>query len=555
MGLVKSNKNIRLFTIKQCTSAAFLNVMQFGGYSTYTGGFIGCFYDNRGEVVEISDSSRSSYIGVISQTSYTYASGLIGRISFNTISEFLLTNDVNHGTFSLNNITGEFYGGGFVGEAYENGGKLLLNNVTNKIETTLYATNQWSHFGGLVGIVAASSQNFSLEVKNSANNGNIGCEGGNVCGLFCVSEKSSTGVQTSVTNCINKGMLTGNNVFGLANKGAGIIGYVSMGTLTGRSSCQSFIPNGGFIMGFQLEGICTGSTDGTFFKKNSDGLYYTSDENKRVDEELNVFSTMMQLGRIWDTELNLFDALRVMIGNPVNKTVFMRPGDKFQNVSEIGNVPLYEYVSVDRSTWNVLTNESIIEKDMDVAICVTLSVSGALEASFVVEYETPFSGIRELEPFLNKKYVIYDSRDANVVYNEKTIMENDTSVVITKVERVVIEVDGVEETEVDVKEIIRVIEGATEGVRVIGVDVVRDDDGKVTKVTVIVSGEEAAQEVVNAVEAIEKGEGCGAGVLCRRGRVYVEGEELDTSGCMFLDTPKTVFGFAMVILFFMILSP
>ena len=115
-------------------------------------------------------------------------------------------------------------------------------------------------------------------------------------------------------------------------------------------------------MAYQLRGICTGSTDGTFFKKNSDGLYYTSDENKRVDEELNVFSTMMQLGRIWDTELNLFDALRVMIGNPVNKTVFMRPGDKFQNVSEIGNVPLYEYVSVDRSTWNVLTNESIIEK-------------------------------------------------------------------------------------------------------------------------------------------------------------------------------------------------
>ena len=671
--LRSSHSNV---VIKDSVSTAKLSVTFSGGYATYTGGFIGCINAVKSVNVQIFDCQSSSEISVSSQSDYVYTGGFLGYFAHSTDSAITMEHCTNDGAFTFSgSFNGEFYAGGLIAELYENTGcSLTLNKVTNKANAEVTTGSSYSCFGGLIGNSADAKTKFSLVVRNSANYGNIKCNGGKASGLYYTTDSLSTTITYIVHNSINKGTMTGNNVYGISNAGTLLNNVVSMGELSG-STCLHYPTSATSTSSYYLSSVCPSSTHGIPFTKDSDGLYYTTSENKRVDKALNEESTRVQYGMLWDTELNLFNALHVYFGLPVNRLAYVKPGDTFKMACDAINQQLDEYVTVNRNTWTVLVNETIIVGDLDVALCFNLTLNGVLDTTKQVEYETLFSNVNVLEPFLNERYAIIDSNDNTTMYDENTIMkehmtiivakkmyvsigrpmnktlymmngttlndvantlnttfegfvtidrktwtaidnttmiENDIDialcheltlngmmnstlmiehgtsfseievlepfmnksyaivdannkttvynlnttvnedmyVMIKKTGRVVIEIEGVEKSDVDVVEIIRVIEGATGGgVHVIDVDVVYDDDGKVTQVTVVVVGEESARDVVNAVEILDKGDGCGVGVLCRRGRVFVEGEKLDVSGSPLFFLSTTLFTFMMLFSF------
>ena len=96
----------------------------------------------------------------------------------------------------------------------------------------------------------------------------------------------------------------------------------------------------------------------------------------------------------------------------------------------------------------------------------------------------------------------------------------------------VIDVDDVTVYDVDADSVIRVISevsGVDSGSLV--VDVVVDGDGRVTQIIVVVDGDDTVARVVSdAVNNIDKGSGCQAGVLCRSRLARLETDPLSFSG-------------------------
>lgn len=96
----------------------------------------------------------------------------------------------------------------------------------------------------------------------------------------------------------------------------------------------------------------------------------------------------------------------------------------------------------------------------------------------------------------------------------------------------VIDVDDVTVSDVDADTVVRIISEIT-GVDSgsLTVDVIVDEDGRVTQIIVAVDGGETVARVVSdAVNDIDKGAGCQAGVLCRSRYARLETDTLSFSG-------------------------
>lgn len=434
LGFVQNCKGLNA-TIRQSISKGQLSVSFFNGYGSYTGGFIGCINGNSDTSIQFRDCSSVSDIYLSNPTNYSYTSGFIGRFSHNSNSVTTVEHCTNKGRYTFSgNFASESYVGGFSGEVYNNKySNFLINNATNKANAQIETNNYWSRLCGLIGNVAAEKdQNFKLEVNNSANYGNFSSGGGSSFGLYWTNEKNNEGVTSYVYNSINKGTLTGNYAFGITNIATSLKNVVSMGILTGTSSCQIFANSITPISSYFLDTACNSPTNGIQFRKGSDGLYYTTNDNKQVDEELNYNSTNEQYGMIWDTELNLINAIRVNFGSPINKLAYVKPGDNFKMACDIIKKPIDDFISVNRKTWNIFVDENIIEEDLDVALCFNLTVSGVLNKINYVEYETLFSKIEILKPYLNEKYGLIDTDSNTTIYDENTIMNKHMSIIVVQ---------------------------------------------------------------------------------------------------------------------------
>ena len=64
---------------------------------------------------------------------------------------------------------------------------------------------------------------------------------------------------------------------------------------------------------------------------------------------------------------------------------------------------------------------------------------------------------------------------------------------------------------------------------IVDVVIVCDDDGRVTSIVVITTDKDAAQVVVDAINKLDKGGDCDAGVLCRAASVTIGDKDEDPS--------------------------
>ena len=211
---------------------------------------------------------------------------------------------------------------------------------------------------------------------------------------------------------------------------------------------------------------------------------------------------------------------RVTFGNPYNKTLFVYPGDSVGQIEKEHGLQLDDFILVVKDTEKKLTKSSVIEADVDLDLFCNVTFSGVFTSSLIVKFGNNLGDVQELQPFWNNNYVLFNPENENEVYTSKTSVLHSMKIVVVKNTRVVIEIDPVDD--VNITDIIsNITDIANVDPDQIIVDVVRNDDGQVTEITVIVRDEQTASTIVDVINSIDTDNGCGAGVLCRKKRVYV----------------------------------
>ena len=219
----------------------------------------------------------------------------------------------------------------------------------------------------------------------------------------------------------------------------------------------------------------------------------------------------------------------VAFGNPFNRSVYVFGGEEFGQIAKQNGIKLDGFIFRVKETQTILSVFSVIESDIHLELCHNVSISGVFTGSFVVEHETILGNIKQLQLFLSNDFSFVSSSNKNQVFTNMTSVYRDMAVTIIKNTHVVVEIDPTDD--VNTTDIINAITGIISvDPGYIIVDVVRNDDGQVTEITIIVIDEETAITIVDTINSIETGDGCDVGVLCRRKRAYMEVETLSLSG-------------------------
>lgn len=355
----------------------------------FAGGIVGIFYNNEGHQTWIEKSSNNGMIN----SEKEYAGGIVGLVDNNTI------------VLSI---------------------RFCVN--TGDVKGLTYAS-------GFVGCITTNSEEKStfFQSLSVANYGKVHASQNDVCGIYCILEKQGQ-VYSEVYNTINKGDISGKNGFGIANIVSKARGVISMGQLSSATN-QPFWSSEVGEFKYGLKRICNGCKESETFEKV--GEFYLKTDNRRwMDEEMSEVSITGQYGMLWNKDLDMFYALFLGMGPPVNHTMFARPGEKLQTAFDILNFsfdpPLESFTIVNRSSWEILVNESTIESETNIAFCFNLTVNGVENITeLFVEYQTPISQTKELSHFFNERYEVIDSNDNTIIY-ENTIMNDHMSITVIR---------------------------------------------------------------------------------------------------------------------------
>ena len=279
--------------------------------------------------------------------------------------------------------------------------------------------------------------------------------------------------------------------------------------------------------------------------------------------------------------------LKVEFGLPVNKTVYVYPGNKMSTAAEMAEFSLDDYILVNKSSGQELNGDTVIESDIIVELWYQVTAEGAYEGSWVVESGSTLGSISELEPYFGEGYVVVDAVDLSVVdkgtvVNKKMrlhVSESSQEVSVkigSPVDRTVhvnvgtrlgdisalkpYFVDGysvvsgwdssvvyTEDTVVTGDMFLSIVEKWVVVIEITPTDATLVDeseiermlknldggadvsvaskveDGKVTQLEVTVDSKEAADMIVRYLDELDKGEGCHAGILCKVEHAYVVG--------------------------------
>ena len=230
---------------------------------------------------------------------------------------------------------------------------------------------------------------------------------------------------------------------------------------------------------------------------------------------------------------------RVTIGKPLDVVVYVRTGGTLNTIQQEYGYTFDDYVVVNKETGVVFAKTTVISTDIELTLCHTVAVSGAFNASYIVEHDSHLGDIKELDSFWDNKYSVVDQIDKNQIYTNMTPVTHDISMVVIKNARVIIEIDPIDDVnETDVINAITDIIGVDPGHMT--VDVVRNDKGQVTEITLIVD-EAIAAEVVDSINSVDTSNNCEAGVLCRRKQAYMDGGAQSVSANHFLWFPALSF--------------
>lgn len=305
--------------------------------------------------------------------------------------------------------------------------------------------------------------------------------------------------------------------------------------------------------------------------------------------------------------------LKVQFGVPINKTVYVYPGNKMSVAAKMAGISLDNYILVNKSNGQELNRNTVIEYDVIVEILCEVTAEGIYEGSWAVEAGSTLGSISDLEPYLGEGYFVVDTADSSVVdqgtvVNKKMRLHvsepsQEVSVKIgSPVDRTVhvnvgtrlgdisalkpyfvdgySVVDGHDNTMVYnedtvvagdmvltiVKKWIVVIEITPTDATLLDESDVEGmmknlagssdvsvkpkvEDGKVTQLEVTVGSKETADLIMSYLDELDKGKGCHAGILCKVEHAYVRGDGGMSQGSWHTVSVVTLASILLFILF------
>ena len=261
------------------------------GQSNNIGGFVGSVIENNNTAITTSNSINNGNV----TNSGSCVGGFVGFISSNTNITMTISNSINNDIAILSGSGA----GGFTGSIFSNVNMtMIVSNSTNN-----GSINGNDMVGGFSGNIESAPETriISLEIKNSANKGNVTAKTGTTCGLFCVKSNNNVNVKTRVKNSINEGSVKADkSAYGITNIITVARNVVSMGDVTSPCSFTFWDASTDVNLFYGFDGKFINCCDGaTLFQYNSTtGFYEVVETGEHVDDLLNDESVNQHFGMV-----------------------------------------------------------------------------------------------------------------------------------------------------------------------------------------------------------------------------------------------------------------
>ena len=387
---------------------------------------------------------------------------------------------------------------------------------------------------GFIGrIRSQDASSIDIEITNSINDGTILTQLEMACGMFCVDLENHYDVTSTVFNSITNGIINATSehpAYGFTNNITNARNVVSNAKIIGSSNSNQFWAQSVHVSNsFGLIENCEQcGTDVSVYEMNkSNGLFIEFKSGERVDETLN--NQANDCDAKWTYDLSLTtNHLSVIVGNPVFGDIIIDGLNPLGHLQKLCGLFMGSCTIFDNQTNQPIHDSSSIQNGTSVSFFSTVVLNGLVSETILVEYGTMMKDIQQLQPFMNNDFSFVNSSNKNQVFTNMTCVLHDMEITVIKNTRVVVEIDPTDD--VNITDVINTIIGIinVDPGHII-VDVVRNDDGKVTIIAITVVDEETAITIVDTINSIDTGDGCDVGVLCRRKRAYVGVETLSLS--------------------------
>ena len=262
----------------------------------------------------------------------------------------------------------------------------------------------------------------------------------------------------------------------------------------------------------------------SFYLDREDIVVVSSDTEVRVVYDNTQIVTRNMSVIVWR-------GVEVTIGSPVNEKKKVKEGDTFFQISGIFGFLMDDFVVISKDTGDIFDRSSTINKDTVLGLYHNVSVSGVISGTYVVEDGHGLGTMKELEGFWNNNFTLFNGTKNGDALTRTTPIVKNTLITISKNTRVIVDMKP---TDVfDTRGVVETLvgHGVVESGEVVFVEIDLDGKGRVEKIVVTLRNEDVGNRVVDWINGIETGDGCGYGALCNRVRAYMENDGL-SSGCV-----------------------
>ena len=518
-GRISENNGLSL-TINDVINNGNIN----GTNMEFAGGLVGALLSNQ-PTIAIRNATNNGDIFVSSGSNDNYGGGLFAQVAEYSGTTLQIIGGVNTGAISFGKATGHVNVGGLVGNV-NSGVKVALSHCFNTGNLNIHENT-----GAVGGLIGRASQGLGdhLQIDNSGNAGALEAteSTASAAGLFVSFFSTKENVVVEVNNSFSKGPISGNgHVYGVSNLATAARNVVSMGTLAGQAEdVHSFWPScDDAAMLYGLDDGCVNCENATLFAEQADGRYCLKrrDGCVPVDDELNKGAAREQYAMLWTRELELAEPVAVAVGAPYTLTMSVLRGDTVQHAFALYGLSLDGFFVVDRRSWQAVSTTTAVEQDMDLALCHEVVVRNVAGGRWLAEHGRTLGSIAGLDQHLDARHMGVDAADAARKYDRDTVLTQNLAFDLAWKPRVAVKLPPTDPSQVNAADVVRDVLGVVGGpVGGLGVEARTNGDGLVDEVDIFVFEDDAAQDIANKVNDLNKGAGCTAGVLCKSKGAHV----------------------------------
>ena len=386
-----SEEHIATIKIEGCRNEGNITITGPGEF--YAGGFIGETNIFRRFEIKLERDINNGNIEECSENSVVHASGLVGAVNVDKLTE-------NSSVTASECI---------------NFGSINISSVEGAGETEPYCC-------GLIGFLDKEIDG-NCTIASCMNSGNITCLNANAFGI------ASSGLdKLKVYNTVNKGSTRGLVVYAIADSIADADNVAIIGDVKGNNTSVTKMWNKASRIEniYSLDGMCS-DEEKIYCLKRNNGIF--SAKGQELATLMTNEAIIKQYSIGWSKGMEMEAFIKVNFIGKANKTVFFKSGSKASDSPLPTWVDEFKFVSKGDET--VFSKSMTINKEWRfVGMCeVIVNVFGK-ETKKEVEFWTPLNELDELSMYWNDDYIVRDKNNKSVSYKKDGYVEGNMDCIV-----------------------------------------------------------------------------------------------------------------------------